>query len=264
MKKIIMVAPAIFLAYLLQAQLKEGKVTYERTIQMQIRFADNSHEEQMLPKTRSDKFELSFGGNQSLWKHAPEEISNDEFSGNGMQIRMVGPGQDDIVYCNFSSGRKVEQREMFGKKFIITDSLGKLNWKLTGETQTILGYTCQKAVTQRFGKRTTMNIENGNFERKEVDDTSGIVAWFTTDIPVAAGPEIPGQLPGFILAMDINNGRMVYKAVEIFPTTDLGAIREPVKGKKVSPKAFREETRQMMEEMQRNNQGGNRMIRIGD
>lgn len=33
-----------------------------------------------------------------------------------------------------------------------------------------------------------MNMDNGVMERKEVDDTANIVAWFATDIPVSAGP----------------------------------------------------------------------------
>ena len=87
------------------------------------------------------------------------------------------------------------------------------------------------------------------------------IAWFTADIPVPAGPEVQGQLPGLILALDMNNGRMVYKAVEISTKADLASIKEPVKGKKVTPAEFTEERNKMMDEMQKNNQGGgNRII----
>ena len=47
-----------------------------------------------------------------------------------------------------------------------------------------------------------MTMDNGKMERKEIDDTSIIVAWFTTDIPVSAGPEVQGQLPGLILGLE--------------------------------------------------------------
>jgi len=80
-------------------------------------------------------------------------------------------------------------------------------------------------------------------------------------MPVSAGPEVQGQLPGLILALDMNNGRMVYKAVEISAKADLASIKEPVKGKKVTPAEFNEERNKMMDEMQKNNQGGgNRII----
>jgi len=87
------------------------------------------------------------------------------------------------------------------------------------------------------------------------------VAWFTTDMPVPAGPEVQGQLPGLILALDMNNGRMVYKAVEISAKAEVASIKEPTKGKKVTPVEFSEERNKMMDEMQKNNQGGgNRII----
>ena len=187
----------------------------------------------------------------------------DEIGGGGMQIKMAVTGTDDITYCDFEKAIKVEQREMFGKKFIISDSIHKLNWKLSDETKMILGYACRKATAQRFGKRMMMNMDNGKMERKEVNDTSNMVAWFTTDIPVSAGPEVQGQLPGLILALDMNNGRMVYVATNISPKTDVALIKEPTKGKKVTPDEFVVERNKAMEEMQKNNQGnGSRVIRI--
>ena len=261
MRKIFLASAAMMLVNLLQAQQKEGKVIYERTIQMQIRLADNEEAERMLPKTRTDKFELSFGNNQSLWKHMDEDDNNDQFGENGMQIRMVGPGQDDIVFHDFTRAQIVEQRGMFDKKFIVEDSIHKLNWKLSEETQTILGHVCRKATAQRMGKSYRMTMDNGKMERKEFDDTTNIVAWFTTDIPVSAGPEVQGQLPGLILALDMNNGRIVYKAIELSPKVEIASIKAPTKGKKLTPQEFIKERDKMMDEMQKNNQGsGNRVI----
>jgi GLPGLI family protein len=69
-------------------------------------------------------------------------------------------------------------------------------------------------------------------------------------------------LPGLILALDMNDGRMVYKAIEISSKFDLALIKEPTKGKKVTPDEFNGERNKMMDEMQRNHQGngGNRII----
>jgi GLPGLI family protein len=264
MRNILSVVICVLLANALQAQQKEGMVIYERVMQMQIRIDDNDHMAQMMPKSRTDKFELSFGNNQSLWKHMEEDNTADEMNNGGMQIRMIGPGQDDIIFCNFDAGRKTEQRSMFDKKFIVADSIKKLNWKITGETKTILAHVCQQALAPRYGKRTMMTMENGKLERKEMNDTTNIVAWFTTDIPVSAGPEVQGQLPGLILALDMNDGRMVYQALEISPKVNLASIKEPVKGKKVTPEEFRTETQKMMEEMQKNQGSGNRTIRINN
>ena len=264
MKRIFFASMCMALAIVTSAQQKEGKVIYTRTVQMQLSINDNDQESQMLPKSHTDKFELTFGNNQSIWNHVDEEDNNDEVSGNGMQIRMITPGQNDVVFYDFTNAKKTEQREMMEKKFIVTDSIHKLDWKLNGETQTLLGHVCQKATAQRAGKRTQMTMDNGKMERKEIADTSNIVAWFTTDIPVPAGPEVQGQLPGLILALDVNNGRMIYNAVEISAKADVASIKEPTKGKKVTPDEYVKETAKMMDEMQKNNQssGERRVIRI--
>lgn len=248
------------------AQQKEGKVVYERITKMQIQINDNDQLAQNLPQTRTDKFELLFGNNQSLWHISDEQIPEDDNGGGGgVQIRMIGGGVDDISFYDLGKGTSIEQRDMFEKKFVINDSIRKMNWKLTGESKTVLGHNCQKATAQRISIRMMMNMDNGKMERKEIPDTSVMTAWFTPDIPVAAGPaEFQGQLPGLILEMDISNGRQIYKAVEISPKADIAAIKEPRNGKKVTRDEFKKETQKMMDEMQKNNQGGGRVIRINN
>ncbi len=108
-----------------------------------------------------------------------------------------------------------------------------------------------------------MTMENGEMKRQEVMDTSNIVAWFTPDISVPAGPqEFQGQLPGLILELDINNGRTVFKAVEFSAKVNASNIKEPKGGKRITADEFTKEREKLMEEMRRNNPGGNRTIRI--
>lgn len=261
-----MIASCAFLSVsLVQAQQKEGKVTYERTSQIQIRIADMPHGmEKQMPKTRTDKFELTFGNNQSLWKAAEQDDDNDNVaSGDGMQIRMIVAGNDDVLYNNFETGKRVEKREVMDKTFIIDDSIRSLKWKMTGETKTILNMPCMQATATNISTRTMMNMDNGKMERKEVQDTANITAWFTTSIPVSAGPaEYQGQLPGLIVEMDVNNGRQTFKATSISEKADLAVIKEPAGKKHYTPAEFRKEREKMMKEMQENNQGGNRVIRM--
>jgi GLPGLI family protein len=267
MKKILIAGCVFFTATMVQAQQKEGKVTYERIVQIQIRINDDHMGEEMqnmLPKTRKDNFELVFGNNQSLWKQAEKENEQEEnFGGGGMQIRIMGGGTDDVLYNNFETRTKVEQRNMFDRKFIIDDSIRPLKWKMAGETKTILNHNCMKATTTQINKRMQMSMDNGKMERKEIEDTSAIVAWFATDIPVAAGPaEYQGQLPGLILEMDVANGRQTFKAIDISAKADVAVIKAPTGKKHYTPEEFRKERDKMMDEMQRNNGGGNRQIRI--
>src|SRR6478672_10142428 len=109
MKKISFVIMSICFALAGSAQQKEGKVIYERTAQMVARqmIVNGVDMAAQLPKSRVDKFELTFGNNQSLWKHVDEDNAQDEMSGNGMQIRMVAQGANDVIFHDFSSARKV-------------------------------------------------------------------------------------------------------------------------------------------------------------
>jgi GLPGLI family protein len=175
----------------------------------------------------------------------------------------VVAGNDDVLYNNFDTKKKVEKREMFDRTFIIDDSISTLKWKVTGETKTILNMPCMKAVATRTSTRTQVNMDNGKMERKEISDTSNIVAWFTSSIPVSAGPaEFQGQLPGLILEMDIKDGTQTFKAVSISEKVDTENIKEPKGKKHYTPEEFRAEREKMMEEMNKNNQGGNRIIRM--
>lgn len=264
MKKILVSASVLLWAIVLQAQQKQGKLTYERTAQVRINIAEGHQAEQSQAQTRVDKFELIFGNNQSLWKQAEKENEEaDNINTDGMQIRVMVAGSDDVLYNNFTNAKRVEQRVFLDKKFIVDDSIRSLKWKIGEETKTILNHVCRKATTVNVSKRMTMTVDNGEMQRKEIDDTANITAWFTSDIPVAAGPaEFQGQLPGLILALDVNNGRVVYKAIEISEKADLASIKEPVGKKHYTPEAYRKEREKMMDEMQRNNAGGNRQIRI--
>lgn len=265
MKKILIAACAILSTTLIQAQQKEGKVTYERVVQMQIQLAGAGAEMQnMLPRTRKDNFELTFGNNQSLWKQAEREAEDDgSWNSGGVQIRMIGGGTDDVVYNNFETGKRVEQRDVLDKKFIIDDSIRSLKWKMTGETKSILNHNCVKATATQIRPSTRMVMTDGKTERQEVVDTNVIVAWFASDIPVSAGPaEYQGQLPGLILEMDISNGRQTYRATEISPKADLAIIKEPTGKKRYTAEEFRKERDKMMEEMQRNNGGPGRSFRV--
>lgn len=61
------------------------------------------------------------------------------------------------------------------------DKLGKLSWQLEEGTDTISGYTCEKATLSFRGRSYT--------------------AWFTTDIPISEGPWKLSGLPGLILRL---------------------------------------------------------------
>jgi GLPGLI family protein len=264
MKRYWLTGLALTLFCQLQAQQQEGKIIYERVSQMQIRLTGmGDGPERNIPQSRTDKMEVLFGRNQSLRKPVIEETPEPaNFESGGVMIRTFAAGAEDIAYFNYDEKRTVEQREFGGKKYIIADSIRPLPWKITGDSKVILGLQCQQAIAQRISTRMSMTITNGEPKRAEVPDTANIVAWFTPAINVPVGPEYQGQLPGAILEINVNDGRVVYKATEIIKKADLTLIREPKSGKRVTAREFSEEQQKMMQQMRANNQGRSQSFRL--
>jgi len=105
-----------------------------------------------------------------------------------------------------------------------------------------------------------MGMENGKMKREQVPDTTAAIAWFTADIPVSVGPAAyQGQLPGLILELDENNGRTIFKAVEVSPKVSVSKIKEPKDGKKITAAEFDKQRDKVMEEMRRNAPNGMRI-----
>lgn len=255
-----LIASAMVIAIPSLAQVKEGKILFERTMQMNIRINDdNPAFQNMIPKERKDKFELFFTEGKSLWQPVEDDGQSDETGfgdGNGMRMVFRMPGSDDITFHNIAEGKKVEQRELGGKNYIIADSIKKMSWKVAGETKVILGHNCMKATTQRMQEGFRMTMDNGEAKREKVMDTLNIVAWFTNELPGSFGPEMyQGQLPGTILEIDVNNGRTSFKAIEMSPKIDVTKVKEPTKGKKTTPEEFVKEREKLMQEMIQNGGG---------
>lgn len=266
MKKIVLASMMLSFTAVCFAQIKDGRILFERTSQIQIRIAEeNPALQNMIPRERKDRYELLFTEGKSLWQPVVDNNQGDEMSfsdGGGARIMLRMPGSEDITYHNISESKKVEQRELGGKTYIVADNINKLNWKVGGETKTILGYPCMMATAQRTQQSMRMSMDNGRATRESVTDTLNIVAWFTNEIPGSFGPEsYQGQLPGTILEMDINNGRTKFAAIEVSPKTDVAKIKEPSKGKKLTQEEFVKEREKLYTEMQQNGGGNMRIIR---
>lgn len=261
MKRILLASACVLALTASQAQLKEGRVVYERVSQMPTMrtFGNaNMQPQTQLPRTRTEQFELLFTANHSLWQFLPNASSEDMSSvsaGPGVMIRMV-TGTNDVSYVDYANRRKVEQREVMEKSFVIADTLAAGNWKVFDESKEILGYKVFKATTQNTVSRMRMSMENGEMKREPYTDTVSVVAWFTPEIPVSAGPDFQGQLPGMILELSTNNGQSVTRAVEISAKANTAKIKEP-KGKKLTPVEFQKERDRLMEEMRKNMPAGN-------
>lgn len=265
MKKFYLIAAVAF-TLTVQAQTKEGRVVYERTTQMNnIRFGGGNLPPEVqaqmarAPRTRTDQFELLFSPEQSLFQFLPNAAADEganTVSGGGVTIQMR-VNTNEITYVNLANGTRVEQREIFDKNFVVTDTIQKLQWKLSDETKTILNFTGRKATASSIINRPRMTMENGEMKREMVTDTVAVVAWFTTEIPVPSGPNYQGQLPGLILELDVNKGQSVIRAIEFSPKVAINKIKEPKDGKRLTAAEFSKEREKLMEEMRKNMPAGN-------
>jgi GLPGLI family protein len=168
------------------------------------------------------------------------------------------------LYKNFAEGKSIESRELGAKTYLIEDSIKPRNWKLTGETKQILGYTCRKATSTETIPAGTIRI-NRNGNNASADTTPPpppktvlVEAWYSEGITAPVGPESYGMLPGVILELNVDNGAMIYTALEIKKEVNKKEIKEPKKGKKITRREYME----MQRELMGGGNGGGRMIRF--
>jgi GLPGLI family protein len=246
------------------AQQKEGTIVYQKRTNMH-RTINNDQMKAMMPEFRDSKHQLLFSDSISVYKLIPEDEAPDPFSGGnggGMVIRMGGGADAGELFKNFALAKSIQSNEIGGKNFLITDSIKQPGWKLTDETKKIAGYTCYKATMKMPAPvRRMMTIStNGNKTDSSSQATTpkiiDVAAWYTTSIPVPAGPDTYGQLPGAILEVDVDNGLSVITATEVKAAANKKELQEPKKGKVVT----RAEYQKMLMEMM-GGQGGGMMFR---
>lgn len=203
------------------AQVKEGKVVYERKVNMHKRLPpENENMKSMIPEFSTAKQQLVFAGDESLFSPvAEEEDIRDEAGqdGNRMVFRMNAGSSE--TYKNYNTATIMELRELGPKKYIIEDTLQKLAWKLSDDTLTLKGYHCKKAI----GKS------------RQGDN---VVAWYAEEIASPSGPEQFGGLPGLILQLDIADGWMLFTALDIQAGAGKQVVKIPSGAKKITRQEF--------------------------
>lgn len=236
-------ASLLTLLLLLVAQLvhaQEGVITYESTMNMHRRLGPEQEAmKSMIPEYRTTKQQLFFNAQESLYKPLEED---EEFtaSGGGMRINMRAPLSE--TYFNLAASQKVALMELMGKKYLIQDSIRISPWKFGSETKTILGHTCRQAYYEDEARQLT------------------VVAWFTDQLRPSLGPESYNSLPGAVLAVDINSGERVIKAVKIDQRPlKKGEMNPPTKGQRITQQEYQSMVEEQRERMRQN--GGNVIIR---
>jgi len=141
MKKIqLAFALLVALTTTVKAQMKEGKISYERKTNMHRNIPDPQMKS-MIPEFRTDKFELIFNESASLFRsvvddEAPDPFANAGGGGGGMRMNFRMPAT--TTFTDIAKQTQYEERAFFEKEFLIVDSLKQYKWKLSEESKAIM------------------------------------------------------------------------------------------------------------------------------
>lgn len=229
-------------------------------------------------KSALDKtYQLTFNASESIFREE-EKLEAPGQGGGGRFAMMMSNFSSGDHYKNVKSGVLIEAKEVYGKKFLIIDTLNNLTWKLENETKKIGNYTCFKATTikqvdeldfrnmrrprkgqdERNGEVVNNSIAKERPQRMEMPKEIEVTAWYTLDIPVNQGPGAFWGLPGLILEVNTDNTTILCTKIVMNPE-EKTTIKAPSKGKKVSRAEYNDIAKKKMKEMRemfRNRRGG--------
>ena len=220
MKNIIKILVLIGITKVSFAQNSAGKIVFERKmdwvkIRSKATYLSQEQKDRMAQTWKNDteykqKMVLNFNANQSHYTYESKEEHSEDGTYNWENDQL-------IITRDFEKERIFEVYETLGKTYIVEDSLKFFKWKILNEIKEVNNYVCMKASTFEPVKK------------------QHVVAWFTTDIPVSAGPERFGGLPGMILEINIDDDAIVYtsKTISLSPSQEMPLLPKKLKGKKV-------------------------------
>ncbi|MEW7277227.1 GLPGLI family protein [Aquimarina sp. 2201CG1-2-11] len=239
----IMILVLLFMYNAMIAQDFQGVATYQTKRMVDFSMEDSKVDsemqkqiKEMLAKKFQKEYTLQFNSISSIYK---EEINLDapQTSIPGVELVIVGASSSDILYKNTKEKRYTNQRDMFGKTFLVKSLLKDRKWKLAQETKKIGNYTCYKATATRAVNKynNTVSHDNTNREPKEVVQT--LTVWYTPEIPVSNGPSRYWGLPGLILEANDGEETILCTKIVLNPKKAID-IKEPKKGKIVTEEKF--------------------------
>ena len=199
-----------------------------------------------LKKATEKRFVLNFNKSEASYEEQQELAKPKATGETSISISFSGAGKK---YINIKDKKTIVEEDMFGKEFVVTDSLEHSNWKLIDETKKIGEYTCLKAeltipVTERekqayktyLEKTANSNKTNLLGVMNEPKDKT-VTAWYTPEIPVSLGPANYYGLPGLIL--EVNEEKTVLLCSKVtLNNKSTFKIKPPSSGKSVTQKEF--------------------------
>lgn len=200
-----------------------GVIEYNRTVNMfalikKIIETDDTWSEQFFENYKKNhpqfavmKSTLTFSNNKTLFTPIEDDNQTNDWWWNLPTAKQL-----NIVYTDLNQRKNVTQKAVFEQTYLLSDTTGKIHWKITDETREIAGYTCRRA-------------------NAIVMDSIYVVAFYTDKIHVSGGPENFSGLPGMILGLALPHDNTTWFATKVTDMTiDEKTIAPPKKGKPVN------------------------------
>ncbi|MCB0457061.1 MAG: GLPGLI family protein [Flavobacteriaceae bacterium] len=268
------------------SQTISGKAYYESKTTIDMENFGNREMSEDMKKQMKERMKsflektyiLTFQGNESIYRE--EEKLEAETNGRGFGMMMSSFSAGD-QYKNLQTNQLVEEREFFGKQFLVKDTIANLDWEIGKESKQIGQYLAIKATAKKQVDPNDMSMlrrrRDRDNEKKETekakDSTTAkdpleeleipkevlVTAWFTPQIPVKNGPGEFAGLPGLILELNIDRTTILCSKIIINPK-ETETIQLPTKGKEVSREEYNKIVKEKTDEMRENfrNSGGRR------
>lgn len=118
-------------------------------------------------------------------------------SDKNLQKKYTGGGINSKynIYVDRHANKIFTTDKIGSRRFYYDEKIDSLIWEIFTDTCTILKYICQKAKTSFRGRN--------------------YIAWFTTNIPVNAGPYKFNGLPGLIVRISDTRNNFIFECVSI-------------------------------------------------
>ncbi|HJV20950.1 MAG TPA: GLPGLI family protein [Sediminibacterium sp.] len=202
--------PTLFIGCFANAQSKfveGGRIVFERKINTYAVLPEFIGQSTMVSQTEQnaylqdyksknpqflvDSFQLIFNTGNTAYE--PIGQASAFFNGLGAPI-----ANSNRIFFNHSKSIFFAEKNAFSETKMISDSIIKIQWKLTDETREIAGYTCRRA-------------------NALIRDSVYVVAFYTDAIIPKSGPELFVGLPGMILGVALPHYHISYFAKTVKP-----------------------------------------------
>lgn len=157
---------------------------------------------------QADSLKGTPDGDKLARQYRKKAISKAMATGVKLEKLPFMKGISPFVYKNYPQGQMTVTDNIDRINYKYTDELQSYDWQISDSTKTILGYTCQMAVSDFRGRRW--------------------IAWFAQDIPISDGPWKFSGLPGLIMEVYDSEKHFHFVLVGIAEGLDEPIVFSPV------------------------------------